>query len=747
MQEFTSDAAIEVAPDTSLADAVTTNARTAPDDVVFTRRVDGRWTPVTAKEFATEVSALAAGLVASGVQAGDRVGLMSKTRYEWTLVDYAVWTAGAVTVPVYETSSAEQLQWNLGDSGAVAVIVESAAHQAMLDEVRGALPDLVGTWQIDAGGLEELATAGRTQPEDALAERRAGVTTDSLATIIYTSGTTGRPKGCELTHGNLLGVGRSAGAVLPQLFSPAGSTLLFLPLAHVFARFVQVACVETRVKMGHTSDIKNLLADFGTFQPTFILSVPRVFEKVYNSARQKAHGDGKGKVFDAAERTAIAYSEALDAGGASLPLRLRHGLFDRLVYSKLRAAMGGKVQYAFSGGAPLGARLGHFFRGIGVTICEGYGLTETSAPSTMNTPDHLRIGTVGRPGPGVGVRIADDGEVLLSGPHLFTGYWHNEAATAEVLQDGWFRSGDLGELDDEGYLRITGRKKELIVTAGGKNVAPAVLEDRLRAHALVSQCMVVGDQKPFIGCLVTLDEDALGPWAAGRGKGGLTLAQAVDDPEVRAAGAERRRRREQGRVQGRGDPQFHHPPGRLDRGGRAAHAVAQAQALGRAEGVLRRRRGALLRRTLNPAAPAAEAQSWNRSCTPKAWSSTSARCRPWRGSTCRWAPVTRSPWSAATAPARAPRCAYSRGCCRRRPGPSASAGSTPRRTRRECGPSSATAPTSEVWSRGPRPGSTCSWPPACGDCAPAGRTAPVSCSRPSTSKEPPTGSRPASRTA
>ena len=534
MQEYTSDAVVDVAPDTSLADAVAANARTAPDDVVFSRRVDGRWTAVTAKEFATEVSAIASGLVASGVKAGDRVGLMSKTRYEWTLVDYAVWTAGAVAVPVYETSSAEQLQWNLGDSGAVAVVVESSAHQALLDDVRAELPDLRSCWQIDAGGLAELAAAGREVPESALAERRATVTADSLATIIYTSGTTGRPKGCQLTHGNLLSVGRSASAVLPELFSPAGSTLLFLPLAHVFARFVEVACVESRVKVGHSADIKNLLADFGSFHPTFILSVPRVFEKVYNSARQKAHGDGKGRIFDAADRTAVAYSEAQDAGGAGIALRVQHALFDRLVYGKLRAALGGQVQYAFSGGAPLGARLGHFFRGIGVTVCEGYGLTETSAPSTMNTPETLRIGSVGRPGPGVSIRIAPDGEVLIKGPHVFTGYWHGDAATAEVMDGDWFRSGDIGELDEDGYLRITGRKKELIVTAAGKNVAPAVLEDRLRAHALVSQCMVVGDRKPFIGCLVTLDVDALGPWAKAKGKDGLTLAQAATDADVLA---------------------------------------------------------------------------------------------------------------------------------------------------------------------------------------------------------------------
>jgi long-chain acyl-CoA synthetase len=518
LQEYSSPQVIEVAQDASLIDAVFEHAQTAPDDVIFTRRADSGWVPVTAKEFSTEVSALAAGLVAAGVQPGDRVGLMSKTRYEWTLCDYAIWTAGAVTVPIYETSSAEQIQWNLSDSGAVAVILESAGHEKTFADVRGQLPDLKHSWQIDAGGLEELATSGRDVPESALAERRAGLSTASLATIIYTSGTTGRPKGCELTHANLLGTGRSASQVLPDLFNASGSTLLFLPLAHIFARLIQVACVESRVRMGHTADIKNLLADFGTFQPTFILSVPRVFEKVYNSAKQKSHADGKGKIFDRSEQVAISYSEALDKGGASLPLRLQHGLFDKLVYAKLRAAMGGKIAWAVSGGAPLGARLGHYFRGIGITILEGYGLTETTAAGTVNTPAHLKIGTVGRPSPGVTVRIADDGEILMSGEHVYRGYWHNEAATNEAKADGMFHSGDIGEIDADGFVKITGRKKELIVTAGGKNVAPAVLEDRLRAHPLISQCMVVGDQKPFIACLVTLDAEAIAPWAKAKSK-------------------------------------------------------------------------------------------------------------------------------------------------------------------------------------------------------------------------------------
>ncbi|GAC1609337.1 MAG: AMP-dependent synthetase/ligase [Mycobacteriales bacterium] len=533
VKEYSSPQVLEVPPETSLVDAVLERAQTSPDDVVFTRRVDGRWAPVTAKEFATEVGALAAGLVASGVQAGDRVGLMSKTRYEWTLCDYAIWTAGAVTVPIYETSSAEQVQWNLGDSGAVAVILESAGHAATFASVRGSLPDLKNEWQIDDGGLDALTTAGRDVPAADLAARRAQITVDSLATIIYTSGTTGRPKGCELTHGNLLGTGRSASRVLPELFNPNGATLLFLPLAHVFARLIQIACVESGARMGHTADIKNLLSDFAAFQPTFILSVPRVFEKVYNTAKQKAHADGKGAIFDRAETIAIAYSQALDKGSPGLPLMLQHKLFDKLVYSKLRAALGGKVAWAVSGGAPLGARLGHFFRGIGVTILEGYGLTETTAAGTVNTPAHIKVGTVGRPSPGVTVRIADDGEILMSGEHIYRGYWHNDDATNEANADGWFHSGDIGEIDDDGFVRITGRKKELLVTAGGKNVAPAVLEDRLRAHPLISQCMAVGDQKPYIACLVTLDAEALGPWASSQGKPN-DVASLATDPDLLA---------------------------------------------------------------------------------------------------------------------------------------------------------------------------------------------------------------------
>ena len=535
MQQFATPEAVTVGATAALTDAVQEGATRSPDAVLFARRIGERWTSVTAKEFATEVSALAAGLVASGVQAGDRVGLMSRTRYEWTLCDYAIWTAGAITVPVYETSSAEQVQWNLGDSGAVAVVVETADHAAQVESVRDRLPDLRSVWQVDAGDLDALASSGRHVPDSELAARRATLTPESLATIIYTSGTTGRPKGCELTHRNLLTVCRAPRAMLPELFDGTGSTLLFLPLAHVFARFVQVACVESGSRMGHTADITHLLPDLASFSPTFLLSVPRVFEKVYNSAKAKAHAEGKGRIFDRAEAVAIAWSEALERGRPGPALRLQHALFDRLVYRRLRAAMGGQVQYAVSGGAPLGARLGHFFRGVGLTILEGYGLTETSAPSTVNLPTKIKIGTVGTPLPGTTIGIADDGEVLVRGDQVFRGYWHGEAATAEVLRDGWFATGDLGALDADGFLRITGRKKEILVTAGGKNVAPAVLEDRLRAHPLVSQCMVVGDQKPYIACLITLDAETLPAWAERHGRPASTpAADLVDDPELRA---------------------------------------------------------------------------------------------------------------------------------------------------------------------------------------------------------------------
>jgi long-chain acyl-CoA synthetase len=535
--EYSVPANFSVPDDANLTDAVFGNAAEFPDNVAFDRKVGGQWQPVTSKDFAEEVKRVAAGLIASGVEPGQRVGLMSATRYEWTLVDYAIWTAGAVTVPIYETSSPEQIEWILSDSGAVGVFLETDTHQSSYDEVSKSLKNVKHVWRIDEKSIEELAAAGTGVSEDDIEQRRRTLTPDSLATIIYTSGTTGRPKGCELTHRNFIFDSVSTTEGLDELFGPDQSTLLFLPLAHVFARIIQVGCVTNRVRMGHTSDIKNLLPDLAVFKPTFILSVPRVFEKVYNTAKQRAHADGKGAIFDLAERVAIAYSEAQDGNPAvRLALEVPHRAFDALVYGKLRAALGGRAHSAISGGAPLGSRLGHFFRGIGLPIYEGYGLTETTAGATCNRPGAQKVGTVGRPIPGVSIRIADDGEILLQGDNVFVGYYNNPDASKEALEgDRWFHTGDIGELDADGYLRITGRKKELIVTAGGKNVAPAVLEDRLRAHPLISQSMVVGDQKPFIAALVTIDEEAFPDWKSKHNKpADASVADLADDEDLRA---------------------------------------------------------------------------------------------------------------------------------------------------------------------------------------------------------------------
>lgn len=519
----------------NLGSLVVDRATRAPDAILFSRRVGDGWHDVTAAQFGQDVEDIARGLLAAGVTTGDRVALMCRTRYEWTVVDFAIWTVSAVTVPVYETSSAEQVAWILADSGAVACIVETPAHAATVSSVRDRLPALRDVWQIDSGGLTDLTKAGAEVSDDELDAARRTATADDIATLIYTSGTTGLPKGCELTHGNFQRLSENTVARLGTVVSAEGAcTLLFLPLAHVFARFIQVLAVTAGCRMGHTHDVKNLVADLGAFRPTFILSVPRVFEKIYNAAEQRAEAGGKGRIFTMAAQTSIAWSKAQDEGGAGLPLRIRHALFDRLVYGRLRAQLGGRLQYAVSGGAPLGERLGHFFRGAGITVLEGYGLTETTAPSTVNTPDRVKIGTVGPPLPGVEVRIADDGEVLIRGVNVLAGYWHNETATADALRDGWLHTGDLGSLDEDGYLRITGRKKEILVTAGGKNVAPAQLEDRIRAHALVSQALVVGDARPFIAALVTLDAEMLATWGANHGKPGLTVEQAAQDADVQA---------------------------------------------------------------------------------------------------------------------------------------------------------------------------------------------------------------------
>ncbi|MBB1153680.1 MULTISPECIES: AMP-dependent synthetase/ligase [Amycolatopsis] len=537
MREYSAPAGKPVTDDENLADVVWANAERFSDVVSFRRQVEGTWLDVTAKDFADQVAAVAKGLIAAGVGHGDRVALMSKTRYEWTLVDFAIWAAGAVTVPIYETSSPEQVYWILSDSAAKAVVVETGAHRKAVDEISGRLSTLEHTWQIegDAPAVDELTALGAEVSDEDLHTRRRGVTANETATIVYTSGTTGRPKGVELTHRNLLAEIRADIEAFPELMEQGNSLLCFLPLAHILARAIAITALTARVTLGHTPDVKNLVPDLGTFRPTFVVAVPRVFEKVYNTAKQKAHADGKGKIFDAAEATAVAYSEAQEKGGASLGLRAKHLVFDKLVYGKLRAALGGRCIAAVSGGAPLGARLAHFFRGIGVPVFEGYGLTETSAAANVNTSAAFRVGTVGRPVAGTSVRIAEDGEVLLKGDVVFGRYYNNPEASAEALTDGWFHTGDLGELDAEGFLKITGRKKEIIVTAGGKNVAPSGLEDTIKAAPLVSQVMVVGDQRPFIAALVTIDEEYFPAWKSQHGKPeAATVSELAEDADLRA---------------------------------------------------------------------------------------------------------------------------------------------------------------------------------------------------------------------
>lgn len=539
MREYSIPALAEIPATANLADVVTRRAAEQPHAVMLRRKAAGAgWEDVTASQFRDEVHALARGFIAAGVQAGDRIALMSRTRYEWTLADYALWTAGATVVPIYETSSAEQAEWILANSGARAVIAETEAFAALIGEAAGRLPALEHRWLLEAD-LPALTSAGAAVPAETIAERARSRGAADIATVIYTSGTTGRPKGCELTHENLLAVVRNSfmGPLASVHASGTASTLLFLPLAHVFARVIEVGTLEAGIVLGHCQDMADLLPDLGSFKPTFVLAVPRVFEKVYNGAEARALGEGKGKIFARAAKTAVGYSESLDSpGGPGLALRAEHAVFDRLVYGKLRAALGGRAQWAISGGAALAPRLGHFFRGAGISILEGYGLTETAAPVSVNRPERQKIGTVGQPVPGVAVRVGEDGEILVTGKSVFPGYWHDETATKEAFTaDGWYATGDIGELDDEGFLKITGRKKEMIVTASGKNVAPAVLEDRMRMHPLISQCMVVGDGRPFVGVLVTIDQETFGPWKARHGKpADATVADLRDDPDLNA---------------------------------------------------------------------------------------------------------------------------------------------------------------------------------------------------------------------
>ena len=534
MNEITIPAIIPTAVAGNLTNLIAERAWFEPERIVVSRPLGDGWQAVTAKDYEAEIRSVAKGLIASGIAFGDRVAIMAKTRYEWTVLDFAIWYAGAVPVPIYETSSAEQVDWILTDSAAVAIIVETPA---LVELVRPVMPaSCKNLWNITDNALATLTAAGKSVSDDEISKRREALKPETLATLIYTSGTTGKPKGVHLTHGNFLSeCGNVVNGASDLFLKPGGSTLLFLPVAHVFGRMVQIGAITAGLHLAHCSDITKLPTDLGTFKPTFVLAVPRIFEKIFNGAEAKAEAAGKGKIFHKAADVAVAYSMAMDSKRISPLLKLQHGLFDKLVYSKIRAGLGGRVEAAISGGAPLGERLGHFYRGAGIRVLEGYGLTETTAGATLNLSWAHKVGSVGKPIPGTTIKIADDGEVLIKGPIVMKGYWQNDAANAEVFtSDNYFRSGDLGKLDSEGYLYITGRKKELIVTAGGKNVAPAVLEDRLRSNPLISQCMVVGDNKPFIAALITLDPDSIKPWAVANKKEGASIAELAKDPTLLA---------------------------------------------------------------------------------------------------------------------------------------------------------------------------------------------------------------------
>lgn len=538
VREYSVPASFTVDEHDSIVGSVSAHAADSPDHVIFRRLVNGAWTDVTCAEAADQIRSVALGLIAEGIQPGDRVAILSATRYEWPIIDFAILSVGAVTVPIYETSSAEQVRFVLDNSAAKIVFAETDGHAETVEQLRGQLPELRKVLRIEGTGtpaLEAMAEAGKSADAAELDKRLAGIRSADPATLIYTSGTTGQPKGCQLTHSNLLYEIRGAKACFPTELAPGERMLVFLPLAHVLARAITIAAFTNKVTLGFTSDIKNLVPTFGIFKPTLVVSVPRVFEKVYNTAEQNARNDGKGKIFAIAADTAIEWSKAQDTGGAGLLLRAKHALFDKLVYGKLRAALGGECRAAISGGAPLGARLGHFYRGVGLSIYEGYGLTETSAAITVNRVNDLKVGSVGKLMPGNSMRIAEDGELLVKGGVVFSGYWGNEAETNAVFTDGWFHTGDLGAIDDDGFLTIVGRKKEIIVTAGGKNVAPALLEDRLRAHPLISQAMAVGDQQPFIAALITIDPEAFPGWKQRNGKDpAASVGDLADDPDLLA---------------------------------------------------------------------------------------------------------------------------------------------------------------------------------------------------------------------
>lgn len=550
VREASTELLVEAGEDTNVTDLLLERCHKDPYGILYAHKTPNGWLNVPAAKFLADVQALAKGLIAGGVAPGDPVAVLSHSSFEWTLVDFAIWMAGGVTVPIYETSSASQIEWILVDSGARRIFVEHAGKGAMvhaLVEKSAALGDDPVTiirmeHEGEAHNLTSLAAVGSGITDAELERQRSKANLADVASIVYTSGTTGNPKGCEITHGNFVLVARNVIPFLPELLMQEGArTLMFLPLAHVLARAVQVVCLTAGVTLGHSAGANGLMADLGAFKPTFLLAVPRIFEKVYAGAAHKAAMSGKAALFAAASATAVEYSTAADlasrgeGSGPGWLLSLKHKAFNKLLYPRVRDAFGGAVGYTVSGASPLSLRENHFFHGAGVPVLEGYGLTETTAPCTVNTPTMSRIGTVGIPLPGTTIRVASDGEILVRGIGVFKGYHGNEQATAEAFVDGFFRTGDVGQLDKDGFLTITGRKKDLLVTAGGKNVAPGPLEEKLREHPLVGQAVVVGDGRPFVAALVALDAEGLADWCEENKVPLLSPADAARDPRVRAA--------------------------------------------------------------------------------------------------------------------------------------------------------------------------------------------------------------------
>ncbi|MDQ0924343.1 long-chain acyl-CoA synthetase [Pseudarthrobacter sp. W1I19] len=550
MREASTELLVELDAASNVTDLLLEQQAANPARALYRRKGPNGWVDVPAQKFLQDVSALAKGLIAGGLEPGDAVAVMSATSYEWTLVDFAIWFAGGVTVPIYETSSASQVEWILHDAGVRRVFAENRAKAELVAGVlagssllRDRLINVVRMdFDGDAPNLASLAAAGTGVTDAELERHRGKAVLDDVASLVYTSGTTGKPKGCEITHGNFALVAKNIVAFLPELLlQEQARTLMFLPLAHVLARAVQVVCLTAGATLAHSPGAAQLIEDLGSFRPTFLLVVPRIFEKVRAAAAHKAAVGGKARLFSAASATAIEYSKAEDrrsrgeGDGPGLLCRIRHGIFDRMLYPRLRQAMGGQVGYTVSGASPLSLEDAHFFRGAGIPVLEGYGLTETTAPCAVNTPARTRVGSVGIPIPGTTIRVAEDGEILVKGIGVFRGYHANQAANAEAFVDGFLRTGDLGELDPQGFLTITGRKKDLLVTAGGKNVAPGPLEEKIRAHQLVGHAVVVGDGKPFISALVTLDPEGLENWCSERGLPSRSIREAAGDPQVAAA--------------------------------------------------------------------------------------------------------------------------------------------------------------------------------------------------------------------